>query len=108
MDKQTLKPDEIILVEDGKLTPELYQIIEKWNKKINGKLKRIPLQENGGLAKALNTGIKHCSGEYIARMDSDDICDPARFEKQIYFFQNNPDVDVLGSAIREFNENSQK
>ena len=36
-DKQTLKPDEIILVEDGKLTPELYQIIEKWKKKITGK-----------------------------------------------------------------------
>ena len=107
-DKQTLKPDEIILVEDGKLTPELYQIIEKWNKKINGKLKRIPLQENGGLAKALNTGIKHCSGEYIARMDSDDICDPARFEKQIYFFKNNPDIDILGSAICEFNENSKE
>ena len=67
-DKQTLKPDEIILVEDGKLTPELYQTIEKWEKKLNGKLKRIPLRENQGLAKALNTGIKHCSGEYIARI----------------------------------------
>lgn len=107
-DKQTLKPDEIILVEDGKLTPELYQTIEKWEKKLNGKLKRIPLRENQGLAKALNTGIKHCSGEYIARMDSDDICDPARFEKQIYFFKNNPDIDILGSAICEFNENSKE
>lgn len=104
-DNQTLKPDEIILVEDGKLTVELYEIIEQWGEKLNGRLKRIPLPENQGLAKALNTGIKYCSGEYIARMDSDDISASERFEKQTRFLKNNPDIDILGSAIREFKDN---
>lgn len=103
-DDQTVKPDEIILVEDGKLTVELYEIIEQWGEKLNGRLKRIPLPENQGLAKALNTGIKYCSGEYIARMDSDDISASERFEKQTRFLKNNPDIDILGSAIREFKD----
>ncbi len=107
-DKQTLKPDEIVLVEDGKLTDELYQIIEQWGEKLNGRLKRIPLPKNQGLAKALNAGIKYCSGEYIARMDSDDISASERFEKQICFLENNPDIDILGSAIREFNDDSEE
>ena len=107
-DNQTLKPDEIILVEDGKLTVELYEIIEQWGEKLNGRLKRIPLPENQGLAKALNTGIKYCSGEYIARMDSDDISASERFEKQTRFLENNPDIDILGSAIREFNDDSEE
>jgi glycosyltransferase involved in cell wall biosynthesis len=107
-DDQTVKPDEIILVEDGKLTAELYEIIEQWDKKLDGRLKRIPLSENRGLAKALNTGIKYCSGEYIARMDSDDISASERFEKQTRFLKNNPDIDFIGSAIREFNDDSEE
>ena len=105
-DNQTLKPDEIILVEDGKLTVELYEIIEQWGEKLNGRLKRIPLPENQGLAKALNTGIKYCSGEYIARMDSDDISASERFEKQTRFLKNNPDIDILGSFSYDIDNNN--
>lgn len=105
-DDQTVKPDEIILVEDGKLTVELYEIIEQWGEKLNGRLKRIPLPENQGLAKALNTGIKYCSGEYIARMDSDDISASERFEKQTRFLKNNPDIDILGSFSYDIDNNN--
>jgi glycosyltransferase involved in cell wall biosynthesis len=80
-DAQTLKPDEIVLVEDGPLTTELYSILTNWKNKLDKILKRVPLEKNEGLTKALNMGIEHCSGEFIARMDSDDISCPNRFEE---------------------------
>lgn len=102
-DNQTLKPDEIVLVEDGPLTYELYSVLSKWN----NKLKRIPLKKNVGLTKALNIGINHCNGEFIARMDSDDISLPTRFEKQVKFLNTNNNISIIGSAIQEFNNTSQ-
>ena len=57
-----------------------------------------------GLGKALEIGITECQYDLIARMDSDDICHPERFEKQINFMIDNPDVKVLGSWIAEFEE----
>lgn len=100
---QTLKPNEIILVEDGKLTEELYKIIEELKKRI-GKdiLKTVQLEKNMGLGNALQNGIKKCQFELIARMDTDDIAYPSRFEKQINYFKENPDTDVLGSYMTEF------
>ncbi len=99
--KQTLKPTEIILVEDGSLTDELYKTIDNWENKLQGVLKRVPLAENQGLAKALNEGLKHCECEYIARMDTDDICTPNRFAHQMDFLIKNPEIDVVGTCISE-------
>ncbi|MBR0574433.1 MULTISPECIES: glycosyltransferase [Pasteurellaceae] len=101
-DNQSLKPSEIVLVEDGELTDELYQAIDGWKEKLQNILKIIPLENNIGLGKALNEGIKYCSYEFIARMDSDDICTPNRFEKQIKFLQENPKTDILGGQLDEF------
>lgn len=101
-DEQTLKPSEIILVEDGKLTAGLYEQITIWKKKLNGILKRVPLETNQGLGKALNIGLEHCQYEYVARMDTDDICTPDRFEKQITFLKNNPNIGIVGGQIKEF------
>ncbi len=98
-DDQTLKPDEIVLVKDGKLTKELDNVISKWQNKLNNILKVIPLETNVGLAKALNEGIKYCTCEYIARMDTDDIAIPDRFKTQIEFMVSN-DIDMCsGNAI---------
>lgn len=107
-DNQTLKPDEIILVEDGELPTELYKVIANWQKKLGHILKIIPLETNFGLARALNVGIDHSSCEYIARMDADDISAPDRFEKQIRFLQENPQIMVLGGSIQEFSANNTK
>lgn len=96
-DQQLLKPSEIVLVEDGSLTPELHSVVGSWKYKLQKKFLVVTLPENKGLASALNEGIKHCSGDYIARMDSDDISLPRRFEKQIAYFQENPGVDILGT-----------
>lgn len=98
---QTLRADEVILVKDGPLTEELYRVLEEFQGKYQ-ELKTVPLKENVGLGEALNEGLKHCSHDIVARMDTDDICKPDRFEKQLAVFKNNPDVDVVSSWIDEF------
>ncbi len=101
-DDQTVKPTEIVLVEDGKLTDELYKLINNWENRLGTTLKRVPLVVNQGLGKALNIGLSHCQYDYVARMDTDDISTPDRFEKQIGFLTKNTDIDILGGQIEEF------
>lgn len=102
---QTLKPSEVILVEDGPLTDELYSVLDEYQKKYP-ELKRIPLPQNGGLGKALNEGLKHCSYELVARMDTDDIAVSDRFEKQTKVFDKYPQVEVVSAWIQEFDSDS--
>ncbi len=102
-DEQTVKPDEIVLVQDGPLTDGLYEAIEEWKVKIGGSFKTVPLDKNVGLGEALNAGIKHCSYELIARMDTDDISIPNRFEKQLKAFEDK-DIDVCSAWISEFED----
>lgn len=109
-DEQSLKPDEIVLVEDGPLTDSLYEAISYWQKKIPTILKTIKLDENQGLGKALAIGLEACSFDIVARMDTDDIALPHRFEKQIQYFNKNAIpavnylIDVCGSWVDEFDD----
>ena len=105
-DEQNVKPDEIVLVQDGKLTDELYEAINQWNNKIGNIFKTIPLEENVGLGDALNIGLKKCSYELVARMDTDDIAKPNRFEEQLKVFKNS-DIDICSSWVSEF-DNDEK
>lgn len=102
---QTLQPNEIILVKDGPINNELDSVITEYAS-LMPMLKIIPLTENQGLGKALNEGLKHCSHDIVARMDTDDICKPDRFEKQISIFKTNHDIDIVSSWIEEFEENT--
>ena len=99
---QTVKATEWIIVEDGPLTPELYEVLDTYEHKYPKLIKRVPLKENGGLGNALAIGIKHCSNELIARMDTDDIAVPFRFEIQLEMFNSDPNLDICGGQIREF------
>ncbi len=99
---QTKKADEVVLVEDGPLTEELYSIIEKWREKLF--VKSVRLENNGGLGIALQKGLKNCSYGIVARVDTDDINKKDRFEKQIAFLEKNMNVDIIGSWISEFEE----
>lgn len=101
--KQTIKPNEMVLVKDGMLTPELDQAINNWKERLDNSLKVITLPHNVGLGKALNEGLKHCSYEWIFRMDTDDICVKDRFEKQLEYIAEHPSVVLLGGQIEEFN-----
>lgn len=100
---QTLKPDEIVLVEDGALTKELDELIAFYENNYKF-IKVLRLQKNVGLGNALNEGLKYCKYDYVARMDSDDISVENRFEKQISYLKFNKDVDALGGYIMEFDE----
>lgn len=101
---QTVKPDEIVLVLDGPIGTELQECIDSWKGRIGDHLNIIALPNNIGLGMALNEGLKHCSHDWVFRMDTDDICLPDRFEKQVQYIQKNPDVVLFSGQIIEFNE----
>ena len=99
----TLQPVQIVLVKDGTLTAELEAVIAEWQEKLP--LKVVGYEENRGLAHALNYGLQFVETEIVARMDSDDIAYANRFEKQIGFMEQNPDVALCSGYISEFNTN---
>lgn len=99
-DFQTLKPSQIVIVKDGPLNLELNLTIEKFSE--NAPVKLIEFEHNMGLGIALAEGLKRCDNDLIARMDSDDIASPNRFEKQINYLKSNPDISLLSSHIAEF------
>ncbi|RHO00232.1 glycosyltransferase [Clostridium sp. AM22-16AC] len=80
--------------------PQESQRQENNNQKVIFRVVRLP--ENGGLGKALNEGLKYCSCEWIARMDTDDLSTPDRCEKQLKFLEEHPEVDVVSGTIAEF------
>ena len=98
---QTAVPAEVVLVEDGPLTDELYALLDDYGNS-HPELKRVPLSENRGLGLALQEGMLHCSNELVARMDTDDISVATRFERQLAEFEKNPGIDICGSHIKEF------
>ena len=102
---QTLQPNEIVLVEDGKLTDELYQVIDEYKSKYPNLFNIVQLEKNSGLGEALRIGVLNCSNELIARMDTDDISEPKRFEKQIKYMSEHPNIDVMGGWFSEFADN---
>lgn len=103
-DKQSMKPNQIVLVQDGPLTTELEKVISFWKEKLDNLLVLVPLEKNVGLAAALNEGLKYCNNELVARMDTDDIASPDRFKKQISFMKSNPDVAVSSGLVEEWSE----
>ena len=102
-DKQTVKPDEIVVVFDGPLNDRLYEVLDNFKVGKEEVVKYYPQEVNRGLGEALRIGSNYCTGDYIFRMDSDDVSDSQRFEKQILYVENHPDVDALGTDIAEFN-----
>ena len=98
---QTLKPSEVVIVEDGPLTPELYQVLEKLTAQSTTPIKRCPLEQNHGLGLALQYGVLQCQYDVIARMDSDDIAVRDRFEQQFNLMEEE-NLDLLGGHIAEF------
>jgi glycosyltransferase involved in cell wall biosynthesis len=100
--RQTIKPDEIVIVKDGPLTQELDQVIEQYTEQETGFFKVVPLEKNLGLGLALNEGLKKCRNELIARMDTDDISLENRCELQLKEFDKNPDLCIVGTWTNEF------
>lgn len=101
-EEQILKPVEIVIVKDGPLTNELNLVLTEFEKL--APVKNLELDKNYGLGFALAKGLNVCSNEIVARMDSDDIAKPDRFEKQIKYIIDHPEYDVIGSNIAEFDK----
>lgn len=102
MVRQTLPPDEFIIVKDGKLTNKLEEIISQFSANNPELFKIIQIEVNVGLGRALDEGLKQCKNELVARMDSDDISLLNRCEKQVSMFKKNPELSIVGTIIDEF------
>ncbi len=105
---QTVPPDELILVCDGKLTDELNVIIKAFESEYQKIFRSVRLLENVGTGMAANEGIKACQNELIAKMDSDDVCVPDRFQRQLMMFLKNPKLDMVGGYIEEFDDTTKE
>lgn len=101
---QTYPVDEIMLIEDGPLTEELYAVINEYQSRYPKVLRTFAFEKNRQLGRALAKGVELCSNELVARMDTDDIAEPERIAKQVSYMEAHPEVHVLGGAIREFND----
>ena len=99
---QTIQPDQVVIVKDGPLTPELEAVLESYHQIWGERYKLISLPSNQGLGAALNEGTKYVTSEWIARMDSDDIAVPDRFEIQLDVIRNHPEVALIGGQVDEF------
>lgn len=99
---QTVKPSEFVLIEDGPLTEELDKVAEKYRNRYPDIFRIVKLEKNGGLGPALKLGVEACRYDYIARMDSDDYCEPDRIQKEFDVFLHDPDLGMVGTNVIEF------
>ncbi len=96
----TLQPAKIILVKDGVIPSELESVLLEWQAKLP--LQVVGYEQNQGLAHALNYGLQFIENPVVARMDSDDVCFPERFEKQLKYFEEHPYAEIVGTGLSEF------
>lgn len=95
---QTFSDFEFLIIDDGSTDENVKKIILSYDDK---RIKYL-YKNNSGLTASLNYGLEHATGEYIARMDADDISLPTRFEKQVKYLDEHKDVAVLGTWFEMF------
>ena len=100
---QTFSDFEFIICDDGS-TDNTYEIIKEFEK-LDNRIKLIRNEKNVGLAGTLNNCLNYADGEYIARMDADDIAEDNRFSEQCYFLDTNKDYSLVGSWAKLFDDN---
>ena len=102
--KQTLKPKQIVLIQDGPVPPPLDEVIARWKSTLGDAMTFIQNTSNLGLTCSLNKGLEVVRGDVIARMDSDDRSTPTRFQLQTDYLKSHPDIDIVGGSIQEFDD----
>ena len=101
---QTYTNWELIMCDDGS-TDGTLKVAQEYQEKYPDKIKIIRNEKNSGLNKTLNHCLKYADGDYIARMDGDDISLPARFEKEAKFLDENPEYAIVSAPMIYFDEN---
>ena len=104
---QTYSEWELIVCDDCS-TDTTYEVLKKYKKKLGEKMILLQNEKNSKIAVTLNHCLKYVHGEYIARMDGDDISIVTRFEKLIAFLVENPEYDLVGSQMITFDEEGDK
>jgi len=100
--KQTVTPDEIVIVKDGPLNDELEEELKEYQVKHPELFHIVSSEKNIGLGLALNLGLQNCRNELVARMDTDDISLPERCEKQLQVFKTEKELVIVGTMVDEF------
>lgn len=101
---QTYPDWELVMCDDGS-SDNTYKIAEMFYHQYPDKIKLLRNEHNMGLPATLNNCLKAVTGEFVARMDGDDISLPDRFEKQISFLISNPEIDCVGTGMTRFDDN---
>lgn len=101
---QTEQNWELIMCDDGS-KDTTFEVAQTYANKYPGKIKVIRNEHNIGLNATLNHCLEHATGEYIARMDGDDISLPMRFEKELRFLEEHPEFSVVSTPMVMFDEN---
>lgn len=103
---QTYKNFQLVICDDGS-TDSTVEIVNAYKAKYSSQIIILKNKRNMGLNYTLNKCLKHASGEFIARMDGDDISLPERFEKQVDFLEKNPEIDIVSTSMLYFDNNSE-
>jgi len=93
---QTMQDFEFVIIDDGSSDGSTTDL--KFYAARDPRI-RLSVQENSGLSKALNVGLRLSRGEFVARMDADDIAHPERLAKQVAAFLSNPKLVILGATV---------
>ena len=100
---QTVQDFELILCDDGS-SDDTYQVAKGYCDRYPEKIVLLRNEKNMGLNYTLNHCLAHATGEFIARMDGDDLCSPDRFEKELQLLEAHPEMAVVSTEMTYFDE----
>jgi glycosyltransferase EpsE len=100
---QTYSNWQLVVCDDGS-TDGTFEVLCELAVEMPGRMRLLRNERNRQLAYSLNRCLEEASGQFIARMDGDDISEPERLQRQVGYLMQHPEVDLVGTAMRRFND----